>query len=128
MKKKNKKSKRLVLFISVALIIIVIFVGWILWSQKSPSPNPPNVKTLSQGTQMRYNEISIALANVDKNSGWIYIHKNGEVESIKKQVFAGDKVEAYGYTIEIKSVKSVANSSTKSGASNGYITFVIDKQ
>lgn len=128
MKKKNKKSKRLVLFISVVLVIVAVFVGWILWSQKSPNPNPTNVKTLNQGTQMRFNEISIALANIDKNSGWINIHKNGEVESIKKQVSAGDKIDAYGYTIEIKSVKSVANSSTKSGASNGYITFVIDKQ
>ena len=122
------KSKRFVPFIAIGSIIIFVVVGWILWSQLPPKPNPTNIKTLSQGRQMRLNNnISIGLSNVDKSSGWINIHKESEIESINKQVSVGDKIDAYGYTIEIKSVKSVANPSTMPGASNGYITFVVSE-
>ena len=123
-----KKKIVYILAISLILLVVAISAGWLLWPKNTPTPASDNIKTLNQGTQMRYKDISIGLSSVDQGSGWISIKKDNEAEANKYQVVVGDMLGAYGYNIEIKSLKSSPNPTDKSGASNGYITFTIDGQ
>ena len=125
---KRKKSKKLFLFIFIAIVIALVLIGWGIKSQNQSDPDSADTKTLSQGTQMRFDELYIALGSVSENSAWLIIHKDGEKEDVKKSVKKGDVVNAYGYMIEIKSVKESANPSILPGSSNGSIKFIINKQ
>lgn len=124
---KRKKSKKILLFIFIAIIIVLVLVGWGIKSQNHSVPDSADTKTLSQGTQMRFDGLNIALGSVSENSAWLIVHKDGENEDVKKSVVKGDVVNAYGYTIEIKSVKESANPSILPGSSHGSIKFIIKK-
>lgn len=121
----TKKMKFLVIFLVIAIISFGVFFAF----QNRPEPDSADTKTLNQGTQMHYGDIYIGLVNVENRSGWLSIHRENDTgEPFKKLVAAGEKFEVYGYTIEVKSVKSVTNLIPLSGSSNGYIKFVITKQ
>lgn len=123
---KKRLSKHVIIITLIVLIVTLFTLLLIIGSNNTPAD--PNLKTLSQGRQMRYNEISIGLANVLDKSGQIVIHKDNGTADISKQVKAGDTITAYGYEIEIRSVNRSFNLSTKPGASSGSITFVINKK
>lgn len=124
---KRKKTKKSLHFIYIAIIIVLVLVGWGIKSQNLFNPDSADTKTLSQGTQMRFDELTISLSSVSENSAWLFIRKDGEKEDVKKSVIQGDVVSVYGYTIEIKSVKESANPSILPGSSHGSIKFIINK-
>lgn len=125
---KKKKSAKKTKIIIVIIIVVAILIGWGYQSSKNITPDPPGTTTLSQGTQARFETLSIGLSSVDDNSAWLSIHKDGETGSTNKQVVAGDTISIYGYNIEIKSVNKGFSFSTKPGYSHGNVKFIIEKQ
>jgi len=117
------KSSLFIVIITIIIFGIVVYIGL----YNSPNLDPPNTQTLSQGTQMRFEDLSIGLININDNSAWLSINKNSTGESTKKLVHKGDKVDVYGYIIEINSVHKSGNLSSSPGSSHGYIKFVINK-
>lgn len=125
----NKKlSKKIVLFIIAISIAILVLVGWTVVSQNLLEPEPANITTLNEGTQMHYDEINIGLSEVSGDNAMLVINKEDQEESTRKSVRTGDKFGIYGYKIEIETIKSVANISILPGTSHGYIKLVIEKE
>ena len=121
MKKKN-------ILIGLAILVtclIIVLVGY-RWGNNPP--DPAGTQTLSQGTQMRYGDINIALSNVDDSSAWLSFRNSKTDETTQKQVKAGESVDVYDYTIKINTVTKSANPSTAPGSSQGNVKFVINKQ
>lgn len=108
---------------SIVIILIVIFIVYIYWIGNRDTDN---LKTVSQGTQVRYNNISIGLTNVEDSKAWLMIKKEDDVdESLKKVVIVNDKFEAFGHTIEIKSVDKNWFGGFVSGSGTGTIKLII---
>lgn len=126
MKKKNS-TKKTIIIVAITLLIAIL-IGWGYWSSRNTIPDSPGTITLNQGTQARFESLSIGLSSVDNNSAWLSIHMDGEEGSTNKQVVAGDTISIYGYNIEIKSVNKGFSFSTKPGSSNGNVKFIINKQ
>lgn len=141
----QKSGPYLVIGVIVIIVVVIVLIIWAIKSQTWPAPSPSpetspsgqgpqttpsnssEAYTLSQGNQMHYGDIFIALGNVNNNSAWLYVHKDGE-NDVKQSVAAGDQVQSFGYTIEVKSVEKIANPSTLPGSSHGDIKFIISKQ
>ena len=111
--------------IIVTFLTIIIFIGWVVWYKNTSISEPLNTQTLSQGTQMRFGEISIGLSSVDDKSALLVILKEGLTDSVSKSVVAGDKVVIYDYTINVSSVEKSFNPSLLPGSSRGYVKFTI---
>lgn len=109
----------------VTFMAIIIFIGWIVWYKNASISEPTNTQKLSQGTVIHFDEISIGLGNINDKSALLVIHKEGLTDSVSKTVVAGDKVEIYGYTINVSSVNNSFNLSLLPGSSHGYIKFTI---
>jgi len=121
-----KKKK---IFIGLAILIaglIVILVGYGIWSNNPP--DPAGTETVTQGTQMHYGNINVSLSNIENDSALIDFYNNETDASIQKQVKVGDTIDVFGYSIEIKSVKEVVNPSILPGSNHGYVKFFINKQ
>ena len=125
--KKKISTKKIIIIVSI-IIAVIILICWGYQSYKNSTPDSKDTITLNQGTQARFETLSIGLNSVNDNSAWLSIHKDGEEESTNKQVVAGDTIDIYGYKIEIKSVNKVYNFSTKPGSSHGNVKFIIKKQ
>ncbi len=109
----------------ITIVLIVICLAYLYHPYEKDSVD---WKSLSQGTQLRYSDLSIGLTNVDNDKAWLTIRKDGETsEPIKKTVITGDKFEAYGYEIEIKSVAKKWFSRFRSGSNIGTLKLIIDK-
>jgi hypothetical protein len=122
-------SKKWMLVASIVFFAITALAITVFLSQNISIFDSPDTNTLYQGTQMKYENISIGLSNVEDKSGWLLIYKSGDAGNpVKKLVTAGDKFDAYNYTVEVKSVSSRINFIPRSGASNGYIKFIITKK
>lgn len=124
---KNKILSKKNIIVAIILVVAVL-IGWGYWSSKNSKPESPDTVTLSQGTQARFEGLSIGLSNVDNDSAWISVYIDGEEEATNKQVVAGDTFNIYGYKIEIMSINKGFNFSFKSGSSHGNIKFIINKQ
>ena len=111
--------------VGVALLVISIFIGWIIWYKSPNIPEPANTQTLNQGTSVRFGELSISLSSVNDKSAWLAIHKKGLPDSVNELVAAGDKVVVYGYTINVSSVKKSFNPLILPRSNQGYIKFTI---
>ena len=107
------------------LLSISIFIGWAIWHKNATPPEPANTQTLSQGTSMRFGELSIGLSSIDDKSASLAIRKEGLTDSVSKSVTAGDKIVIYGYTITVSMVKNPFNPSLLPGSNHGYIKFTI---
>lgn len=117
------KKKMIVICLAVLALGLLIFLA----GRNNP-PDPAGTNTLSQGTQMHYGNIDVALGNINNDSAWMYFHNNKTGASTQKQVKAGDTVVVYSYSIKINSVKKTLNPSTAPGSSHGNVKFVIVKQ
>ena len=126
-KKKNYSSTRILIAVAIILAAIVL-VSWGYFSYKNTAMDSPDTITLSTGTQTRFESLYIGLSSISDNSAWLSIHKDGEEGSTTKQVAAGDTINIYGYTIEIKSVNKSYNFSFMPGSSHGNVKFIINKQ
>lgn len=111
--------------------MIFITLTGISWLSKN-NDNSDNSRILYQGTQTRYNEISIGLVNVQDDSARLSIHKDGDTgEPFKKEISAGDKFDIYGYEIEVRSVKDAFDLFSiigATGTSKDYIKFDIKRK
>lgn len=125
---KNKFSTKKTIIIIAIIIVAAVLIGWGYQSSKNITPDTPGTITLIQGTQTRFESLSIGLSSIDSNSAWLSIHKDGETGSTNKQVVAGDTIIIYGYKIEIKSVNKGNSFSFKSGSSHGNVKYIINKQ
>lgn len=120
-----KKKKVLIVLAILVVSLIIILVGY---RRGNNPPDPAGTQTLNQGTQMRYDDIYIALGNVNNDSAWLNFHNRKTDETTQKQVKAGDIVDVFGYSIKINSIKKTANPSIAPGSSHGNVKFVINKQ
>jgi hypothetical protein len=111
-------------------LAIIIILAWSFIRQKSSDLDleDPNTITISTGTQGRFEDLNIGLVNIQDNSASIYISLKGNDKSTRREVVAGDKFEAYGYLLEIKSIKASFNLSSLVGSSHGYIKLLVSKQ
>lgn len=125
---KNKLLTKKAIIIIAMIIAVVVLIGWGYQHSKNTTPESQDTITLNQGTQTRFEILSIGLSNIDNNSAWLSIHKDGEEGSTNKQVVAGNTFDIYGYKIEIQSVNKKYNFSIKSGSSRGNVKFIIKKQ
>lgn len=116
------------ILIGLATLVLSLVILLVVFKGGNNPPDPAGTQTLSQGVQMRYDDIYIALGNVDNDSAWLNFHNNKTDETTQKQVKAGDSIEVYGYTIKVSSVKKTANPSIAPGSSHGNVKFVIIKQ
>jgi hypothetical protein len=123
---RKKKSSKLIFFAAVILIVLVI-LGWIGRSEPLTNSDSANIRTLSQGTQMHFDDLFIGLASVSGKSAWLIINKQGQTNSERRQVMAGDKVDIYGYTILVKSINASFNLSVLPGSSHGSVQLDINK-
>lgn len=130
-KDRNIKESKRPLILAIVIFLIFITLTGISWLSKN-NDNSDNSRTLYQGTQARYNEISIGLVNVQGDSAWLSVHKDGDTdEPFKKEVSAGDKFDVYGYEIEVRSVKDAFDLFSiigATGTSKDYIKFEITKK
>ena len=120
--KKKKLFVGLGIIIASLVLIVVAYFGW-----GNYSPDPVGTETVTQGTQMHYGNISVSLNDVDGDTAWIHFYNNGTDESVQKQVKVGDTVDVFGYLIEIKAVKEVANPSILPGSNHGYVKLFMNK-
>lgn len=122
--KKKIISKNTTIIIIVAVVVLIGF-GYFLF--KNLTPSSPDTITLNEGTQTRFESLSIGLANVSNNSATLSFRKGSTDESTNKQVTTGDKFSIDGYNIEIISVKEVSNPSILPGSSHGTVKIKINK-
>jgi hypothetical protein len=125
--KKKKTTKKTAIIVAI-IIVVAILICWGYKSSKNITPDVPGTITLSQGTQARFESLSIGLSSIDNNSAWLSIHKDGDEESTNKQVATSDTISIYGYNIEIKSINKGYSFFNKPGSSQGNVKFIIEKQ
>ena len=116
------------ILIGLAILVTGLIIVLVVYKGGNNPPDPAGTQTLSQGTQMRYGDINIALSNMDDSSAWLSFRNSKTDETTQKQVKAGESVDVYDYTIKINTVTKSANPSTAPGSSQGNVKFVINKQ
>lgn len=126
MKKNPRLKKSNKIIICLLLILVIMLAVYLVWRDED---NPSGYLSLEQGTQMRYEDILIGLINVDDDAAWLAIRKDGDSgESLTESLSEEETLNAYGYTIEIKSIEKDRIPSWLPGSGNGKIEFVINKE
>lgn len=110
----------------LAVGFLTLMVSYVLLNNNTF--DQPGTTKLTQGTQTRYEDISIGLSNVEKDTAWLSILDSVSNASSSRQVKAGETIEVYGYQITISSVKKASNPSIIPGSNQGYIKFVVNKK
>lgn len=130
-----RKSRSKVKYISrvlvACLLAIIIFLIWQFGQKNSSNDtdlNNPNIQTIVTGTQGHFEDLYIGVGNIQDNSTILYLHQGKTDLSTQKKVTAGDKFEAYGYAVEVKSIKEAFNLSSKPGSNHGSVKLYIHQK
>jgi len=124
-KMKLKIMSKICGWIIVALVVLGIFVYF--FSNSNSKVVDPNIITITEGTQGFKDNIRIGVANIQNNSGVIYLAS--QADNMNKDVKTGDDFDFQNYHIQVIEVKE----NTKilpmgwgwTGGSNGSITLKI---
>lgn len=123
----RKRHSKHVVWIFLVVLLAIIGLVWIGMHQNS-TIDDPNLKTLSTGTQLRFENLDVGLVDIKSSSAILVFHPDQTNDETRKTLSVGDKFTIYGYTVEIKAVERAFNPSRLIGASHGDVKFLINKQ
>jgi hypothetical protein len=121
-----KKKRMTASLVTLAIGVLIVLVSYVILNNRTL--DEPGTTRLTQGTQTRYEDISIGLSSIENDTAWLSVRDNVTSESTTKQAKADETIEAYGYQIVVDSIKKSSNSSILPGSSQDYIKLRVNKK